>query len=207
MSNEETSTRRQILELLKRRGEMTAAQMGETIGITSMGVRQHLSRLERDGLVATVIIRQKRGRPTCKFVLTEQAEALFPARYGQIAVELLEQIVEMNGAEQIDRLFERRMTGLERQYRAVMGRLPLDERVDRLARIREDEGYMAEAGTDEEGAYTLVEHHCPIYEIAKRFPQACQYEQALFAHTLETDVRRIEHKIAGDGRCRYVVRS
>ena len=59
MPTQHESTRRQILALLKRRGEMTTAQLAEVIGITSMGVRQHLNGLERDDLVTIVVARQK----------------------------------------------------------------------------------------------------------------------------------------------------
>ena len=56
-----------------------------------------------------------------------------------------------------------------------------------------------------DGPDKIIEHHCPIYEIARRFPQACHYEQELFTRTLRADVQRDEHKIAGDTRCRYVI--
>ena len=82
---------------------MTAGQLSEAIGITSMGVRQHLNSLERDGLIATQVVRQKRGRPSHRFRLTEEADRLFPSRYGQMAVDLLDQIVEMDDPDKIDR--------------------------------------------------------------------------------------------------------
>jgi predicted ArsR family transcriptional regulator len=98
------------------------------------------------------------------------------------------------------------MDALEREYRARMSGRTFEEQVEELARIRDDEGYMAESHGETQGEYTLVEHHCPIYAIAKRYPQACQYEQALFTRTLNAEVQRIEHKITGDGRCRYLIK-
>ena len=200
------STRRQILELIKRRGEMTTAQLADLIGITSMGVRQHLNGLERDGLVTPDVIRQKRGRPTYMYRLTESAEALFPTRYGQVALELLEHLVSLDGPEKIDHLFTRRMDMLEREYRKQIAGRDLAGQIEELARIRDDEGYMAESECITGEEYSLVEHHCPIYAMARRYPQACQYEQDLFSRTLEASVQRIEHKITGDGRCRYVIK-
>lgn len=206
MPQQDDSTRRQILELIKRRGEMSAGQLAEVIGITSMGVRQHLSSLERDGLISTQVVRQKRGRPSYRFRLTEEADRLFPARYGQMAVDLLDQIVEIDGPEKVNRLFEQRMKTLHREYADQMEGMPLADKVEALAAVRDREGYMAEAETDGDEGQVLVEHHCPIYEIARRFPQACHYEQELFSQTLDADVVRDEHKIAGDARCRYIVK-
>ena len=206
MPQQDESTRRQILELIKRQGEMTAGQLSEAIGITSMGVRQHLNSMERDGLISTHVFRQKRGRPSYRFRLTDEADRLFPARYGQMAVDLLEQIVEIDGPDKVNQLFARRMDAFYRDYSDRMKALALKEKVEVLAAIRDQEGYMAESETDSEGTYTLIEYHCPIYEIARRFPQACHYEQELFARTLGADVQRDEHKITGDTRCRYVIK-
>lgn len=207
MSKQDESTRRQILELLKRRGDLTVGELAEDIGITTMGVRQHVTSLERDDLVESVVVRQKRGRPTYRFRLTPSADHIFPSRYGQLAVSLLDQVAEIDGPEKVDQLFEHRMVALEGQYNEEMAGLSPGDQVETLARIRDDEGYMAEVDTSsEEDAFILVEHHCPIYEIAKRYPQACHYEQELFRRTLNADVQRTEHKIVGDGRCRYLVR-
>ncbi len=205
MPQREGTTRRQILELLKRRGDMTAGQLAEEIGITSMGVRQHLSGLERDDLVQTRVVRQDRGRPAHYFGLTNEAEHLFPARYGQLAVELLEQIAEIDGPEKADSLFALRTERLEQAYKEEMAGQPLADRVRVLGEIRDREGYMAESHPEGD-EYVLVEHHCPIYEIARRFPRVCQLEQELFERTLDAGVRRDEHKILGDDRCRYLVR-
>lgn len=205
MPHAEGTTRRQILELLKRKGDMTAGQLAREIGITSMGVRQHLSGLERDDLVETRVVRQDRGRPAHYYGLTDAAERLFPVRYGQLAVELLEQIAETDGPEKVDSLFALRTERLEAEYKQQMAGQPLPEQVRVLAEIRDREGYMAETHADGD-AYILVEHHCPIYEIARRFPKVCQFEQELFERTLDAGVRRDEHKIVGDDRCRYLVR-
>ena len=48
---EQGHTRQEILDLLRRRGQMTAAELSESLGIGAVGVRQHIALLERDGLV------------------------------------------------------------------------------------------------------------------------------------------------------------
>ena len=48
---EQGETREQILTLLRHRGDMTAAELSEALGIGAVGVRQHLALLDRDGLV------------------------------------------------------------------------------------------------------------------------------------------------------------
>ena len=45
-------TRRQILESLKKRGELTTDDLADQLELTTSGVRQHLVALTSDGLVA-----------------------------------------------------------------------------------------------------------------------------------------------------------
>ncbi len=44
-------TRRKILLALKKSGGMTAGELSELLGMTAMGIRRHLTTMERDGLV------------------------------------------------------------------------------------------------------------------------------------------------------------
>ena len=56
-------TRERILDLLKRRAEATARELATALGITPPAVRQHLTALERDGLVTGRTLRRPVGRP------------------------------------------------------------------------------------------------------------------------------------------------
>src|SRR3972149_2760503 len=53
------TTRQQILEYMQRHGRATVKELGALLGLTSTGIRQHLTVLERDGLVE---VREERGR-------------------------------------------------------------------------------------------------------------------------------------------------
>ena len=59
----------------------------------------------------------------------------------------------------------------------------LAEKVEILAEIRDEEGYMAEFTEDDED-YLLVEHNCPIVSIAEEYPHVCETELALFRRSL-----------------------
>src|SRR3990167_9315351 len=72
------STRQHILEYLQRQGRATVKELGNLLGLTSTGIRQHLTVLERDGLVDAREERGRVGRPTLVYSLTEKADALFP---------------------------------------------------------------------------------------------------------------------------------
>ena len=78
----------------------------------------------------------------------------------------------------------------------------LSERVKELAHIRDEEGYMARFDEDE-NAYVLTEHNCPIALIAQEYPHVCEIETALFRQSLGAKVVRVEHLMQGSHKCCY----
>jgi len=101
------STRMEILELLRRRGRCSAETIANDLGVTANAIRQHLTNLERDGLVVSQPERSGRGRPALLFALTERADAVFPKRYGQLATMVLQEVQDMGGPEALDEVFAR----------------------------------------------------------------------------------------------------
>src|SRR5690242_15689693 len=113
---EQGETRQQILDLLRRRGHLTAAELSETLGIGAVGVRQHLALLDRDGLVRTAGVRRGVGRPSHLYALTADAEALFPRRYDRLVMDALAFVEAEGGAQAVDQLFAARRRQLTAQY-------------------------------------------------------------------------------------------
>lgn len=207
MERQTPSTRRQILDLLKRRGGMTAKELGEALGITSMAVRRHLSALERDDLIAAATVRRPMGRPTYVYSLTTLADDLFPKNYPQLLLTILEDIKVLDGEEKIDQLFQRRA---DRIYTACAPRMEgkdLEARAHEVARIFEEDGHLAECATGGSGCFQLTWHNCAIHRISERFPQACAHEQRLLSRLLDADVVRLQHQAKGDPCCCYQIKA
>src|SRR5919202_6002771 len=206
MENENNlSTRREILRLLRTRGGLTAQQLAQELQITSMGVRRHLSTLERDGLVRAHIQRQPAGRPTFVYRLTEEGLESFPKNYHLLATQLLDALQVREGDTKVGDLFAGRMDQLVAQYEPRMRGKDLAGRVAELAKIQEENGYMA-VWEKVEGGYVLKEQNCAIFRVACRFQQACQYEIELFRRLLGADLQRMEHQVKGDIACTYFVK-
>ena len=51
----------------------------------------------------------------------------------------------------------------------------------------------------------LVEHNCPMQQVAERFPELCEAEARFLAEVLEADVTRSAHIPSGCGACEYIV--
>ncbi|WP_027091284.1 helix-turn-helix transcriptional regulator [Cohnella thermotolerans] len=207
LPQEEGTTRRQLIHLLKTHGDCSIVELAKALGITEMGVRRHIHTLERDGFVQSELYRQAMGRPSYRYSLTKLADDLFPKNYPHLTLELLGELEEQSGGtEMIDRLFNGRREKLEAKYRERMERKSLEERVAELASIQNAGGYMADWEPAEDGGYTLHERNCPIAQVADRYRQACHCEQGLFRDLLDADVERTECLAEGGMRCTYAIR-
>jgi len=210
MNENNPTTRKQIMTMLRKRGAMSAHEIAKELGISDIAVRRHLNTLERDQIARVDIVRQAMGRPTYMYSLTEQAEDLFPKKYADITLEILNDVAELQGPEMIDALFERREERLEQKYKERMKEAKeLETLVHELAKIQEERGYMAEWRKDDsqpQPKYWITEHNCPIHSIAQNFNQACSSELSLFRKVLGAEVEQLECKAKGGQRCVYEVK-
>lgn len=201
------STSDQILLELKTKGPVQTKDVASAVAVTRQAARQHLERLAAEGLVEHVTERMGVGRPRRSWSLTALGNERFPDTHAQMTVELIEAVRGEFGDAGLDRLIKRREAATEVGYRKAMdGAVALEARLDRLAQIRAAEGYMAEWSRREDGAYLLIENHCPICAAASACQGFCRSELALFQMMLApAKVERAEHILAGARRCAYVV--
>lgn len=200
------STRRALLLTLKKQGEVAAAELAEALGITVSAVRQHLAALEGDGLLEHREERNGPGRPRHRYRLTAAAEPLFPKAYGKLTTELLSYVEDEDRAL-LDRVFDRRCRARVEQARARIAGRPLPEQVAELARILDEDGYLATAEPLGGGAWRIVEHNCAILQVAGRYGQACGAELEFIRAVLPgATVERVAHLLAGAHVCAYEVR-
>ncbi len=202
-----TRTRHQILNLLKRTGALDSAQLAAQLGVSAMAVRQHLYELQEQGLVTYHEQAGTVGRPAKQWQLTAAAAPFFPAGYAELTVSLLGSIQEAFGQAGIDKLLAIRMNQQVASYQARLNNdQTLRQKLETLAQIRSQEGYMA-AVSEQDGDLLLVENHCPICEAAKSCVQLCNRELETFQAVLGkgVTVQRTDHILAGARRCAYRV--
>lgn len=200
---EQGETRAQIVQLLRRQGQMTAAELSETLGIGAVGVRQHLALLDRDGMVHTVGVRRGVGRPSHLYALTEQATGLFPKRYDRLALDAIGFVASQGGDEAVDQLFAARRLQLSKQLAPRLAGRDRAGQVAELAAILTEQGYMCEYRQEADGSFVLAEHNCPVDCVARDYPQACEHELKLYEDLLGAPMVREELIAEGGNCCRY----
>jgi len=201
----ETKTRRRIVKLLKMEGAMDSASLAGRLGVTAMAVRQHLYALQQEKLVAAEARPVPLGRPAKFWTLTKDAERLFPDAYAELNAALITSVQDAFGPEGMARLLDARVVRQRADYASrINAAAPLAKRVQQLAAIRADEGYMAEVKREGSG-FLLIENHCPICAAATVCQGFCASELDLFRSALGpgVTVERAEHILSGDRRCVY----
>lgn len=213
MSPVETSigpAQRRIVDHLKRSGPCTTADLADSLDVTTQAVRPPLAELEARGLVvAEPVVTGVRGRPPLGWALAPRAMALFPDRHVDLTVELIDAMRSVLGDDGFARVLAER----DRQLHvSIKDRLPVDAevaaRVDTLASVRIEQGYMAEVRADGDDLL-LIEHHCPVCAAATSCRELCDNELDLFRHVIGADatVERTQHLLSNSDRCVYRIRT
>ena len=201
--------------LLRKHPGITVAELADELGISGMGVRRHLDALASVGLAERGACEEKHGvgRPPTGWRLTARGMELLPRRYDTFAIQLLDDVSEHVGNDAIAAVLRRRTDMLVAQYAAELsGATGLAEKVEALARIRDEAGYVAECHhqqDDDGGTMVLTENNCAVHKVAERYPAVCAMELTLFREVLGPDVEvtRVLHTMGGDAVCAYRIRA
>ncbi len=195
-----------MLDALKKHGELAVEELADTMQITASAVRQQLAGMKADGLVDFRERKGGPGRPRHLYRLTPAAEALFPKTYSELTNELLDYVGDAD-PELVDRLFERRRERRAEGARARLAGKAFGERVAELARILDEDGYLADFEQVDAGTWRIVEHNCAILGVAHRYGQACSSEIGFLRDVMpDASIERVAHLIGGAHQCAYEVR-
>ena len=203
------SASERIQMALKMHGALTSAQLGMRLGTIWKAELHQFLKMAEDGLVTDERRTAGRGRPAVYWHLTKKGQAQFPDTHAALTVDILRSISEVLGEDALERIIKAREATTQALYeKAMAGCEDLGARVEKLAELRNAEGYMASAERDEAGGLRLIENHCPICAAATFCQGFCRAEQAVFKAVLGDDVsvERVEHIVAGGRRCTYVIR-
>jgi predicted ArsR family transcriptional regulator len=201
-----SSAKRELLVLLKQRPGLSLADIALERHISKVAALHHLAELEDQGLVERSYERRSVGRPAVHFRLGQRSADIFPQAYTQVSVAALEFIERRLGREAVVGMLQERSHELADQNRPRLASTHLRERVEELARLRSEGGYMAEVGGKKAGTIELKEHNCPILAIAGEFPEACEVERRMFESMLRANVATSHRVVAGDPVCRFLIR-
>ena len=200
------ATRQQILEYLQRHGRATVKDLGNLLGLTSTGIRQHLTVLERDGLVTAHEERGRVGRPTLVYSLTDKADSLFPKTYDTLAGVLIEEIRSSQGNEHLQDLLHRAAERMAAPYVERVRGKPVAERVKVTGRIMEEQGYLVDCRKGDGDEYWIDEFTCPFPKVAQQEHAVCALHVEFVRLLAGGDTRLTQSLLRGERACTYRIR-
>jgi predicted ArsR family transcriptional regulator len=208
-NSQDAPTAERILFFIKTRGAVSTATLATALDMTPEAARQQVQKLLASGLIAG---QQEAvtgvGRPRQNWVLTEAGNGRFPDRHAQLTVQMIDSVRKLFGEEGMDRLIAQREADARAIYLATCEGPTTKMRLEQLAAIRTEEGYMARVEQDGSD-WLLIEDHCPICIAARTCQGFCRSELQLFQEVIGagTTVSREQHLLAGAPRCVYRIRS
>ena len=195
------STRGQVVTLL-RRSACTVEELAEKLDLTDNAVRAHLATLERDGLVRQSGLRRGPRKPHFTYVLTPEADGLFPKAYDALLNQLITVLKNRLSPSEIEAV-------LREVGRAVAadasrkGNDSLETRVQSAVRVLEAIGGSAEVERHDD-KIVIRGNSCPLAAAVTVHPEVCHLAESLVAEVVKAPVE--EHcDREGRPKCRFEI--
>ncbi len=193
-----------LLDLIKKRSEISVEDGSEALGLAKTTIRQHLSKLVSMGFVDTRSHRHGRGRPRKMYSLTEKSEVFFEQRENEFLMRFLQYLYD-EGRDEVVREFIVEM-GHELRDGLDVSDAEISERISALEALARRQGFMAQTVDNDD--HTILEfRNCPFFKVAKITDFFCKIEHQHVEEILGIPVERIRHRLNGDQTCAYCIKS
>jgi predicted ArsR family transcriptional regulator len=195
------STRGQIVTLL-RAAPCTVDELAVKLSLTDNAVRAHLATLERDGLVRQSGLRRGPRKPHFTYVLSDEADKLFPKAYDALLNQLIAVLKTRLSPTEIE-------STLREVGRAMAATAPagnsatLENRVRTALKVLEAIGGSAEVVKDGD-KFVIEANGCPLAAAVTVHPEVCRLAESLIQEIVKTPVHEQCDRI-GRPKCRFEI--
>jgi DeoR family suf operon transcriptional repressor len=196
------SSDRTIVDFLRRKGEASIGELVELLGVTATAVRQRLTRLMEQGLVAREAEVAGRGRPMHRYSLTPAGARSAGNNYGPLAQVLWDEVRAIKDPEVRQGLLLRVSQRLAAVYREEMQGETLEARMGAFAAILAQQNLPFEVDRSAE-LPVLTALACPYPDLAERDRSVCAMEKMLISEALGESVRLSACRLDGATCCTF----
>lgn len=192
-----------LRKLLSRAQGATVEELCAACGVTHNAVRQHLTALLAQGLVARGESAPSGGRPRAVFVLTAAGRELFPRNYAAIAAGMIEHLYANAGTHSVQDMLAAMGAKLGADAAARIGTATDRDAATRLLAEQLDAlGYEARVA-DVDGHAQVEAFNCVFHELAQRHPDVCRFDLAFMSAATGRPVQRTMCMLHGQPACRF----
>lgn len=195
-----SDTRRDLMSILLRHKEhgQTLDEMAARLGISRNAVRQHVTAMERDGLVRPVAFRRTGRRPSKAYGLTIEGGEGFPRQYDRLALTMLESLRATLGDEAVESVLTAMVEDLVEPWLVELEALEPEARRRRVVQIMNELGYHANVDAAAEGVAAV---NCVFRNVAAKTRAVCRFDEKLLSRLLGDGVLLSSCMAEGDGAC------
>jgi DeoR family transcriptional regulator, suf operon transcriptional repressor len=201
------TSKRQIILIIKKAGQISLQELSNQLKMSKMGILKHITPLEESYILERKYVNEGVGRPKLYLTLGKSASDVFPRAYAGLTCSVLEYIEEKLGLEGVEQALTKRQIETFNNYKKVIHNdLSFSDKVEKLSKFREKEGYMVELKMIDTKTFEIQENNCPILEVAEQYQVACGIEKRLFENVLNANVETTHRVVAGNNTCRFIIR-
>ncbi len=180
-----------ILLRIKRSGGLSVNELCAQLKMSYMGVKQHCDALKKRGYLDTWRRPKPTGRPEKLYRASEKLDLVLPQWGNELSLGLLKVVAQLNGETAAERLLHHYfLQKTERLLLKIKG-TTLKQRAAELAKLRSADGCICNVESDSGIGLRLIEHHNPLAEVARLYPDVCEMETRMIAKLLEARVQRV----------------
>lgn len=195
---------RPLLDLIRRSGPLTVAEMASTLDVTPTAVRNRLGRLIGDGLVERRACRGRRGRPRHVYQASAETHRRLGQNYADLAAALWEEMVRSVADLRLRRaMFGRVIDRMAGRYRSEVRGEGWGERLDELGALLRDRGVETQVDRRDDALPVLHLYSCPYFELAQADRAICALERKMFEKVLGRGVHLSHCRLDGHRSCEF----
>ncbi len=186
-----------ILVQVKRTGGISVNELAALLKMSYMGVKQHCDDLKKRGYVDTWRRPKTTGRPEKIFRPTPKLDTILPSWGNELCMGILALVAQVDGEAGPERLIFRFLQQKGEKWAAKLKGKTIRDRAKEFAKARIADGWMCEVFSDERGT-CIVEHHSPLAEISRLYPNVAAVELRVLESCFGGPVRREEQGHANE---------
>jgi DeoR family suf operon transcriptional repressor len=190
-----------LINLLRKTESASVGDLQRAMGVTGTAIRQRLNRLMAEGLVCRELVRERRGRPSHRYLLTDKGLRAAGDNYADLAEVLWTEIRAIEEPTVRDGLLRRIAHKLAARSGEASGEGLAEKMHDLAMRMKERHVPLE---VDNSGSLpVLTVLACPYPELAMNDRDVCNMEQMLISHALGTEVELKGCRLDGQGCCSF----
>ncbi len=200
------SSDRPLLDLIRREGPLTVAEMADRLKVTATAVRNRLTRLVESGLIERRAEHEAggRGRPKHTYRASAEAQKRLGQNYAELAVVLWDELMSEVDDPKLRRyLFGRITERMAALYKSQLQGDQWEGRLVQLGSILHERGIEAEVTWSGGEAPVLKQHSCPYYALAEVDRAVCAMERKMFEKVVGRGLRLSQCRLDGHKSCDF----